>query len=98
MTWHQDPSSMTNPGPSRKDLRRKRANYCRKSVKHKFMRIGGLVRHGQPSMEPRPVSNRRIIAVFRGGAICLFRTHFLGRSDGFFHGFNGLRRLWSESP
>ena len=32
MTWHQDPSSMTNPGPSRKDLRRKRANYCRKSV------------------------------------------------------------------
>ena len=33
MTWHQDFSSMTNPGPWRKDLRRKRANYCRKSVK-----------------------------------------------------------------
>ena len=24
---------MRNPGPSRKDLRRKRTNYCRKSVK-----------------------------------------------------------------
>ena len=33
MTWHQDSRSTTNPGPSRKDLRRKWANYCRKSVK-----------------------------------------------------------------
>ena len=28
---------MANPGPSRKDLRRKRANYCRKSVKARGM-------------------------------------------------------------
>src|SRR5208337_4113891 len=24
--------------------------------------------------------------------------HFLGRSGRFFHGFDGLRRLWRESP
>ena len=39
-----------------------------------------------------------INADFRGGAICLFRTHFLGWSGRFFHGFDGLRRLWLESP
>src|SRR5271157_3867102 len=38
------------------------------------------------------------IADFRGGAICLFRTHFLGWSGRFFHGFDGLRRLWLVSP
>ncbi len=37
-------------------------------------------------------------ADFRGAAICLFRTHFLGWSGRFFHGFDGLRRLWLESP
>ena len=47
---------------------------------------------------PNGIPRKDVFAVFRGGAICLFRTHFLGRSDGFFHGFNGLRRLWSESP
>ena len=31
MTWHHD-YSQANLGPSRKDLRRKRANYCRKPV------------------------------------------------------------------
>jgi Tol biopolymer transport system component len=33
ITWHQDTSAEMNPGPPRKDLRRKRANYCRKPVK-----------------------------------------------------------------
>ena len=33
MTWHQDSSPQRNPGPSRKDLRRKWTNYCRRSVK-----------------------------------------------------------------
>ena len=33
MAWHQDSSSATNPAPSRKDLRRKQTNYCRKPVK-----------------------------------------------------------------
>jgi len=33
IAWHQDARSARIPGPSRKDLRRKRANYCRKPVK-----------------------------------------------------------------
>ena len=40
----------------------------------------------------------RMYADSRGGAICLFGTHFLGWSGRFFHGFDGLRRLWRESP
>ena len=44
------------------------------------------------------ISCGRFSADFRGGAICLFRTHFLGWSGRFFHGFDGLRRLWLESP
>ena len=32
MTWHQDSSPPRNPGPSRKDLRRKWTNYCRRSA------------------------------------------------------------------
>ena len=32
MTWHHDSVAAANFGPSRKDLRRNRANYCRRSV------------------------------------------------------------------
>jgi CheY-like chemotaxis protein len=32
MAWHQDSNWTRISGPSRKDLRRKRANYCRKPV------------------------------------------------------------------
>ena len=54
---------------------------------------------GSPSHASDLVRDRRLIfADFRGAAICLFRTHFLGWSGRFFHGFDGLRRLWPESP
>jgi hypothetical protein len=32
-TWHQESAAPAKPRPSRKDLRRKRDNYCRKRVK-----------------------------------------------------------------
>ena len=36
-----------------------------------------------------PGACRTLFADFRGGAICLFRTHFLGWSGRFFHGCDG---------
>src|SRR5208337_1121675 len=49
--------------------------------------------HARLSLSPAVLaiwhSASAICADFRGGAICLFRTHFLGWSGRFFHGCDG---------
>ena len=51
---------------------------------------GTTLRSRTCSAEPLAQAQcRTLFADFRGGAICLFRTHFLGWSGRFFHGCDG---------
>ena len=76
------------PGPARRSARGGGDGHCA------VRRIRGAVicskvalNGGDPPV-PDSFRGRPLNADFRGGAICLFRTHFLGWSGRFFHGFD----------